>query len=907
MEKIKSILSPGKHVEDEILYGSGGGGQYEHTGREVPGSTGGYYSQAGNQPQIYNRERDSIPSQPSTAQDYGKTGDEYLAAEKERAAKSKMARESSSTEKRNGHRKSRSGEHKESRNPYTQQAVDPRLGGGAEESTIATHNAQADAIGAGYSPPPPIKPVQPKAHGSAAGRDGNGAAAARGAALAGSASGAAGVTEAGTTKKGATVVPLETDSPHGEVVGRTLSGHHTVERTPNGQYRTRLASIIDPNHGEGVKTSESAYEHTPGGGGAYTADKFHEREPRVASVTLPNGTKYLDPKAAEDYGLNYKPQAGTSYGDQGQPQVSTTKSEADRALSGEQQPSHKGAGVVGAGVAGAAVADAGYEGTKTDRAQPRDVDDPAYRTSRVSNAEEATTTHKADKSAKKAAPKAAPAPAPAERLDESAYAAKPTAAKYGDVDVPPGNDYGKEVKDPRYGLPMGAAGISAEEAAAIRRNEANVARPSQAQAYAGRPTTAEQDYAAQPAATANQAYGTQHATQAEQQAAKPAKEEKPSRRSSILGFLHLGKDRKKHSKDAQNKPYTDVTGKAPLGSSAGTQQQPVTGPTTEPAYRNRMASTADAPAFTGGLVGPNGTPLTGASAASAANADSSAWAKSTEKEVMDRGGMGQGAYGSGGGAATNQAAYGGTGIDESYAAPTGTGDTQGGTTGQKSGSHGAATTGGAIAAGAAAGGVAAGGMNGSKAHEGVAPDYNLQSAQDKGAPTQDHLYDQVSPRSSKAAHQADHKETKTNHTTTKETTKSNHKSHTHKDKNSTAYAGSDDAQTRDAEYGGYENDPRIGSAAQGGYGSNPPTYDPSAINGAASSSAAYGGKETQASNAAYGGGTENPDEAAFGNETYVGSGVSRHGTTKVIEREGHHVLHKDPPASHPAAGMAGVE
>jgi hypothetical protein len=64
-----------------------------------------------------------------------------------------------------------------------------------------------------------------------------------------------------------------------------------------------------------------------------------------------------------------------------------------------------------------------------------------------------------------------------------------------------------------------------------------VARPSQAQAYAGRPTTAEQDYAAQPAAGANQAYGTQHATQAEQQAAKPAKEEKPSRRSSILGFF----------------------------------------------------------------------------------------------------------------------------------------------------------------------------------------------------------------------------------------------------------------------------------------------------------------------------------------------------------------------------------
>jgi hypothetical protein len=320
-------------------------------------------------------------------------------------------------------------------------------------------------------------------------------------------------------------VPLETDSPHGEVVGRTVSGHHTVERTASGQYRTRLASIIDPNYGGGVKTSENAYEHTPGGGGAYTADKFHEREPRVASITLPNGTKYIDPKAAEDYGLGYKHPAG--YGAQGQPQVATTKSEADHALSGDQT-GYKGAGVVGAGVAGAAVADAGYQGTKTDRAQPRDVDDPAYRTSRVQGAEEA---QKSDKAAKKSVAKAAPA----ERLDESAYAAKPTAAKYADVDVPPGNDYGKGVKDPRYGLPMAAAGISAEEAAALRRNEA-AARASQGQAYAGKPTTAEQDYAAQPAA-AGQAYGTQHATQAEQQAAKHAKEEKPSRRSSILGFL----------------------------------------------------------------------------------------------------------------------------------------------------------------------------------------------------------------------------------------------------------------------------------------------------------------------------------------------------------------------------------
>ncbi|OAF62387.2 hypothetical protein VC83_00802 [Pseudogymnoascus destructans] len=873
MEKIKSILSPGKHVEDEILYGSGGGGQYEHTGREAPGSTGaGYYGQTSSQPQIYNRGGDPIPSQPSTAQDYGKTGDEYLAAEKERAAKSRVARESSTTEKKNGHRKSRSGEHKESRNPYTQQAVGPRLGEGSEESKIAARNAQAQAIGAGYS-------IAQGSQGAAA------------AGLVGTAGAAGAAGAAGTSKKGVTMVPMETDSPHGEVVGRTVSGHHTVERTASGQYRTRLASIIDPNYGEGVKTSESA-------------------EPRVASVALPNGTKYIDPKAAEDYGLGYNPPTGSGYGGQGQPQVATTKSEADHAVSGDQT-GHKGAGVVGAGVAGAAVADAGYEGTKTDRAQPRDVDDPAYRTSRVHGVEETTTTHKADKSAKKAASKAAP-----ERLDESAYAVKPTAARYGDV----GNDYGKGVKDPRYGLPIAAAGISAEEAAAIRRNEANVARPAaQGQAYTGRPTTVEQDYAAQPA-TANQAYGTQHATQAEQQAAKHAEEKKPSRRSSILGFLHLGKDKKKHSKDAQRQPYTDLTGQAPLGSVAGTgfgQQQSLVpgstvghGQTADLAYRDRMPSTADVPAFTGGLVGPNGTPLRGASAA---NPDSSAWAKSTEKEVMDRGGMGQGAYGSGGGAATNQAAYGDTGatnqaaydtgIDESYAAPTGTGATQVRAT-QKSGSLGAATTGGAIVAGAAAGGLAAGGVRGSQAHEGVASDYNMQSAQDKGAPNQDHLYDQVSPRSSKAQQQTNYKETKTNHS--KETTKSNHKSH-NKDKNNTAYAGSDDAQTRDAEYGGYENDPRMGSAAQGGYGSNAPTYDTSATNGAVSNSVAYGGKETQARNAAYSGGAQNAGEAAFGNEEYVGSGLSRHGTTKVAEREGHHVLHKGPPASHPAAAMAGVE
>ena len=356
------------------------------------------------------------------------------------------------------------------------------------------------------------------------------------------------------------------------------------------------------------------------------------------------------------------------------------------------------------------------------------------------------------------------------------------------------------------------------------------------------------------------------------------------------------------------------------------------GQTTDLAYRDRVASTADAPPFVGGLVAPNGAPLKGPSAS---NADSSAWAKSTEREVMDKGGMGQGSYGGGatnqaayggggGGGAANQAAYGGTGtahqaasgtgIDETYVdEPTtgtaGTGATQGGTTAQKSGSQGVATTGGAIAAGAAAGGLAADGARGSQANQGVASDYNMQSAQDKGAPTADHLYDQVSPRSSvanKKAQETSHKsngskETKTNH----------------KEKNNTAYAGSD-AQTRDAAYGGNGNNAQAGNAAQSGYGGNPPAYG----NGAESNAAAYGGKETRASNAAYGNEAKstsnagygdkavNADEAAFGDESYVGgdgSGVSRQGTTKVAERAGHHVLHKDPPASHPAAALTGVE
>ncbi|KFY88032.1 hypothetical protein V500_06615 [Pseudogymnoascus sp. VKM F-4518 (FW-2643)] len=972
MEKLKSILSPGKHVEDEILYGSGGGGQYEHTGREAPGSTGGYYGGTGSQSQIYNRESDSIPSQPSTAQEYGKT-EEYAQAEQERASKAKVAREQSAQEKeafyrqgeekttrekQNGHKKQRSGEHKESRNPYTQQAVDPRLGEGSEESKAA-RSSQPQAYAAGYAPTDTARTAQGYEGEGAAGRGGNGAAAG----LAGAA-GAAGVAgAAGRSSQGYSgTTAAQQDSPPGEVVGRTVSGNHLVERTASGQYRTRLASIIDPKNGGGVKTSESAYEHTPGGGGAYTADKFHQRESRVASVTLPDGKKYTDPEAADSYGLpsgvGYKAPAGSgyeqgSYGGQGQPQVATTKSEAANAVGGDQT-SHRGAGAVGAGVAGAAVAGAGYEGTKTARAQPEET------TSK-------TTNHKADKAAKKSASKAVPA----QRADEAAYAApvqtktaQPVAAKYGDVDVPPGNDYGKGVKDPRYGFPMSAAGISAEEAAALRRNEVNMAQPTAAnqayaaqphvqdQAYAARPSVLEQPYATQPTA-ANQAY----ATQPTEHAAKSTEEKKPSRRSSILGFLHLGKDKdkkrhskdeKKHSKDEkrlsdqQRQPYTDRTGQTPLGSVAGAgfggQQSSVPGSTaghgqtSDLAYRDRMASTADAPPFVGGLVAPNGAPLKGPSAS---NADSSAWAKSTEKEVMDKGGMGQGSYGGGaanqaayggGGGAANQAAYGGTGtanqaasgtgIDETYPnEPTtgtaGTGATQGGTTAQKSDSQGAATTGGAIAAGAAAGGLAAGGARGSQANQGVASDYNMQSAQDKGAPTADHLYDQVSPRSSAANKKA--QETSHGSNGSKET-KSNQKSHGHKEKNNTAYAGSD-VQTRDAAYGGNGNNAQAGNAAQGG---NPPAYG----NGAESNAAAYGGKETRASNAAYGNEAQstsnagygdkavNADEAAFGDEAYVGgegSGVSRQGTTKVAERAGHHVLHKDPPASHPAAAMAGAE
>lgn len=321
------------------------------------------------------------------------------------------------------------------------------------------------------------------------------------------------------------------------------------------------------------------------------------------------------------------------------------------------------------------------------------------------------------------------------------------------------------------------------------------------------------------------------------------------------------------------------------------------------AYRDRQASTADAPAFTGGLVGRNGAPLTGPSGG---NADSSAWAKSTEREVMDKGGMGQG-YGGGGGAG-NQAGY-GTGIDESYSSGTaGTGATQG----QKSG-PGVATTGGAIAAGAAAGGLATNGTHGQQAHQGIAHDYSMQSAQDRGAP-KDILYDQVSPRSSKAQ-EVSHK-TNDNHW---KDPKSDNRSHSLiKDSSAnTAYAGSD-APTRDtapSSYGG------------GGHNANVPAYNTYGDTGA-NSTAVYGGTETRASNAAYGGGgtqpsiagygdkiyggggTENPNETAFGNEAYVGgegNGVSRHGTTKVAERAGHSVLHKDPPASHPAAAMAGVE
>ena len=546
--------SPGKHVEDEILYGSGGG-QYEHTNREVPGSTGGgHYGGTDGEPQIYDRERDSIPSQLSTSKEYSKAEEEYAQAENKRAAKAKAARESSTKEGegvyRNGgekaHRKQRSGEHKESRNPYTQQAVDPRLGGATEGSKEGGNVQPA----AGYSPTETAKATQSQEREDVARRTTKGSGAGGLAAAAGAA-GAAGAgvpvapeAEAPATSKKesyATAIPLETDSPHGEVVGRTVSGHHVVERTGSGQYRTRLASIIDPNLGGGVTTSENAYEHTPGGGGAYTADKFHGRHSRVSSITLPNGQKITDPEAKEDYGLDYssklpsgvayKPPAGSGVGEgaghgaapayerQGQPQPATTKSEAARAITGEESP-HRGAGVVGASVGGAAAAGAGYEATK-DRAHP-------------SEAEE-TTTHRLARKARGSVSKVVPG----HRTEEypSKVAQPTTAAKYGDVEVPPGNDYGKGVKDPRYGLPMAAAGISAEEAAALRRNAANAGTTATVDRdYATQSTTANQAYATQPIA-ADQAYAAQPTKQAEQQAAKPIEEKKPSRRSSILGFL----------------------------------------------------------------------------------------------------------------------------------------------------------------------------------------------------------------------------------------------------------------------------------------------------------------------------------------------------------------------------------
>jgi hypothetical protein len=89
---------------------------------------------------------------------------------------------------------------------------------------------------------------------------------------------------------------------------------------------------------------------------------------------------------------------------------------------------------------------------------------------------------------------------------------------------------------------MAAAGISASEAAALRRNEAGApsgaARPSTAdQAYATQPSTTGQAYGNQPA-VADQAYTTKQSAQPEQTVSKSTtKEEKPSRRSSILGFL----------------------------------------------------------------------------------------------------------------------------------------------------------------------------------------------------------------------------------------------------------------------------------------------------------------------------------------------------------------------------------
>jgi hypothetical protein len=57
-------------------------------------------------------------------------------------------------------------------------------------------------------------------------------------------------------------------------------------------------------------------------------------------------------------------------------------------------------------------------------------------------------------------------------LGSSLYTTDPqTGQKMYNAEVPRGNDYGKEVDDPRYGLPMAAAGVTAGEAEGLRNHD----------------------------------------------------------------------------------------------------------------------------------------------------------------------------------------------------------------------------------------------------------------------------------------------------------------------------------------------------------------------------------------------------------------------------------------------------
>ena len=224
------------------------------------------------------------------------------------------------------------------------------------------------------------------------------------------------------------------------------------------------------------------------------------------------------------------------------------------------------------------------------------------------------------------------------------------------------------------------------------------------------------------------------------------------------------------------------------------------------AYRARQPSMADAPAFTGGLVGPNGAPLEGVPA------DSHTATKTAERHFLDQGKTAPRGY-----SGTTQEAYygGGVGIDEQYAdetagGMTGTGAAPGETAARKSTSH-----------EATAGGMATTGMHASQQpHEGVASDYDLQGAGRMGGAPDDVLYDQVSPR-----------------TLTTNGTKAARTSHT---TNGNEVPGSN------AAYGSRGNEAQAGNAPYGAYGNEAQGGN------AAFGNEAYGGKETQASNAAYG-------------------------------------------------------